>query len=97
VTRTKKAAGTSTVKDEITVTEGGKQRAKPKRVVKTKVSAGQAIPHPAPDNWEEVYDMIKAMRKREIAPVDTMGCQIAGKGEKEPKAFISPLPFCRSY
>jgi endonuclease III len=90
VTRTRKATGTSTVKDEITVTEGGKQRAKPKRVVK-KVSAGQAVPHPAPDNWEEVYDMIKAMRNREIAPVDTMGCQIAGKVEKEPKAFIFPL------
>ncbi|KAG7086375.1 hypothetical protein E1B28_002335 [Marasmius oreades] len=42
-------------------------------------------PHPAPENWREVYDKIKEMRKNVIAPVDTMGCHQAQHAEKDPK------------
>ena len=30
-------------------------------------------PHPAPEHWEEQYGVIKSMRARLEAPVDTMG------------------------
>ena len=29
---------------------------------------------PAPDNWQETYDIILKQRDRVVAPVDTMGC-----------------------
>ncbi|KAF9043696.1 DNA glycosylase [Rhodocollybia butyracea] len=44
--------------------------------------------HPAPENWRAIYDSISEMRysatgcARE-APVDTMGCDVAGEGEGE--------------
>jgi len=41
-------------------------------------------PHPAPARWREAYDMITNMRLREIADVDTMGCQLAQEGEADP-------------
>ncbi|GJJ11847.1 hypothetical protein Clacol_006085 [Clathrus columnatus] len=34
--------------------------------------------HPLPDNWEKVYSSIKDMRKDGGAPIDEMGCHIAG-------------------
>jgi len=43
-------------------------------------------PHPAPENWEETYDLIKEMRKKTVAPVDTMGCDKAQLREIDPKA-----------
>ncbi|KAI0927840.1 hypothetical protein AcW1_005257 [Taiwanofungus camphoratus] len=42
-------------------------------------------PHPPPPRWREVYDKIKEMRSRTVAPVDTMGCGRAQLGEKIPK------------
>ncbi|PFH53574.1 hypothetical protein AMATHDRAFT_137126 [Amanita thiersii Skay4041] len=43
-------------------------------------------PHPAPEKWREVYDTIKEMRSRTVAPVDTMGCDQAQYKEEDPKA-----------
>ena len=52
-------------------------------------------PHPAPESWREVYDTIKEMRSRIIAPVDTMGCDQAQLKESDPKvslfAFDNPI------
>lgn len=42
-------------------------------------------PHPAPENWEETYNQIKEMRKKTVAPVDTMGCAQAQLREIDPK------------
>ncbi|KAF8626206.1 hypothetical protein AX15_004896 [Amanita polypyramis BW_CC] len=42
-------------------------------------------PHPAPEKWKEVYDTIKDMRSRIVAPVDTMGCDQAQLKETDPK------------
>ncbi|KAF8162738.1 DNA glycosylase [Crassisporium funariophilum] len=44
-----------------------------------------ATPHPAPSNWRETYDAIKAMRSQFVAPVDTMGCDQAQWKESDPK------------
>ena len=45
--------------------------------------AGEVEIHP-PANWEEVYEAVKEMRKRVLAPVDTMGCEsLADEGLSE--------------
>jgi endonuclease-3 len=91
---TRKNAKHIEVKEEDTAMEGGKAKVKAKgpRVAKPKkVPSKLEVLHPAPDGWEEVYGIIKAMRKREIAPVDTMGCQLAGKDEADPKVPDRPL------
>ncbi|KAH7093942.1 DNA glycosylase [Auriculariales sp. MPI-PUGE-AT-0066] len=43
------------------------------------------IPHPPPDKWKEVYDLIHEMREGIVAPVDTMGCHVPGQQESEPR------------
>ena len=45
-------------------------------------------PHPTPEHWKEQYDTIKSMRSRVRAPVDTMGCDQAQRGETDPKVPI---------
>jgi endonuclease III len=40
--------------------------------------------HPAPEDWEEVYGLIQKMRSTMIAPVDTMGCDMAHSEDDEP-------------
>ena len=42
-------------------------------------------PHPAPEGWRETYDLIKEMRSRFPAPVDTMGCDTAKWKEMDPR------------
>lgn len=62
------------------------------------VQQSLATPHPAPTKWREVYDIIKYMRSRTVAPVDTMGCDQAQLKEQDPKAsltFTRPYPFRR--
>ncbi|KAJ7891357.1 DNA glycosylase [Mycena olivaceomarginata] len=48
-------------------------------------------PHPTPPHWREVYDCIKEMRSQTVAPVDTMGCHMAQRYEKDPKVDSSTL------
>jgi endonuclease-3 len=64
----------------------------PKKVIKAAspkkakpIPQALASPHPAPENWREVYDTIKDMRTRFTAPVDTMGCDQAQYQESDPK------------
>lgn len=45
-------------------------------------------PHPAPEYWREQFDVIKSMRARLKAPVDTMGCDQAQHGETDPKVLL---------
>ncbi|KAF8589721.1 DNA glycosylase [Ramaria rubella] len=42
-------------------------------------------PHPAPEKWKETYAAIKDMRKEGGAPVDDMGCHMAGGPVSDPK------------
>ena len=50
-----------------------------------------ATPHPTPSNWRETYDTIKEMRSRFVAPVDTMGCDLAQYKETDPKVIMDFL------
>ncbi|KAJ2922224.1 hypothetical protein H1R20_g14858, partial [Candolleomyces eurysporus] len=51
---------------------------------KTTTSAVSTTNSP-PKNWEEVYALIKEMRAKIAAPVDTMGCAQAQNKESDPK------------
>ncbi|KAJ3523329.1 hypothetical protein NMY22_g11489 [Coprinellus aureogranulatus] len=59
----------------------GKGKAKAQKPVPTAL----ATPHPAPEHWEEVYGLIREMRKKIVAPVDTMGCDQAQYKETDPR------------
>lgn len=48
-----------------------------------------AVPHPAPEKWQETYTTIKRMRAQIVAPVDTMGCDQAQHKEEDPKVSTS--------
>jgi len=39
----------------------------------------------APENWEEMYEKLREMRKKVKAPVDTMGCERLGDKAATPK------------
>ncbi|KAJ9630052.1 alpha,alpha-trehalase nth1 [Knufia peltigerae] len=54
----------------------GRAKAKPKIPARKRTAASGEIEIEPPSNWAEMYDTIKAMRKRNpTAPVDTMGCE----------------------
>ncbi|KAM5542812.1 hypothetical protein V8D89_003773 [Ganoderma adspersum] len=65
------------------------ERPKPKRASSSRkpkaIPTALATPHPAPARWRETYDIVKRMRARIVAPVDTMGCEQAQLKESEPK------------
>lgn len=52
-----------------------------KRAVK---NDGQVEIHPPP-RWEEVYDAVKEMRRKILAPVDTMGCETLAEDDASPR------------
>lgn len=45
---------------------------------------GKVEIHP-PDNWEEIYSAVTDMRKRALAPVDTMGCETLAQEQASPR------------
>ncbi|GAA5900806.1 hypothetical protein JCM6882_007669 [Rhodosporidiobolus microsporus] len=84
-TRSRSTAG---IKDEegeeetdVNPTVKGKEKEKkPKSPRKPKVHVeALAVPHAAPKNWEQTYEVIKKQREGIIAPVDTMGCEQGGR------------------
>lgn len=50
--------------------------------------AGEVEIHP-PAKWEEIYDTVKEMRKRTLAPVDTMGCETLAEDRRSPRVCPS--------
>jgi endonuclease-3 len=56
-----------------------------------------ATPHPPPSTWRETYDTIKEMRSRFVAPVDTMGCDLAQYKETDPKVINDYNPFTSTF
>lgn len=63
-----------------TLNKSSKSPRKPKPIQQS-----LAVPHPAPEKWQEIYETIKHMRAQIVAPVDTMGCDQAQYKEKDPK------------
>jgi endonuclease III len=59
-----------------------KPRLQPAKRIKG--SNGDVTTEP-PGNWETVYNVTAAMRKRVLAPVDTMGCESLAETHRSPK------------
>ncbi|KAL0563726.1 alpha,alpha-trehalase nth1 [Marasmius crinis-equi] len=76
-----------TIKVEKTETEITLKSPSPSKSPRKQKPIPQSLktPHPAPENWKEVYDKIREMRKDIVAPVDTMGCDQAQSREEDPK------------
>jgi len=47
---------------------------------------GEVEIHP-PANWEEIYDAVTEMRKKVLAPVDTMGCETLADEHLSPRVM----------
>ncbi|PWW78286.1 DNA glycosylase [Tuber magnatum] len=50
-----------------------------------KVKDEERVKVEAPENWEEMYEKLREMRKKVKAPVDTMGCERLGDKAATPK------------
>ena len=48
---------------------------------KVKIEHGSGI---APPNWEQIYEITTEMRKKVVAPVDTMGCESLAEAHRSP-------------
>lgn len=62
---------------------------KPKKILRQSAKKlvndnGKVEIHP-PDNWEEIYSAVTDMRKRALAPVDTMGCETLAEEQASPR------------
>lgn len=75
------------VEDELSslTPRASSMKTKGKAKAQKPVPIALATPHPAPEHWEEVYGLIREMRKKIVAPVDTMGCDQAQFKESEPR------------
>lgn len=61
------------------IKRGRKQPAK-----KITNEAGEVSIHP-PANWQEIYTAVQEMRKKVLAPVDTMGCETLAEVTRTPR------------
>lgn len=61
-----------------------KRKAKRQPAKKVKQEDGGVVVEP-PTNWEEVYNVTAEMRKKVIAPVDTMGCESLAEEHRSPR------------
>ena len=51
---------------------------------------GEVKIHP-PANWEEIYSSVQEMRKKVLAPVDTMGCETLAEDTRSPRVRITTI------
>ena len=57
---------------------------------------GEVEIHP-PDNWEEIYSAVTEMRKRVLAPVDTMGCETLAEDQASPRVCsVNPFDYAET-
>ena len=90
---TRPTAGSSPCKTEIQAEDGKVRKSSSKRSQKASNNAGEVEIH-SPANWEEIYDSVKEMRKKVLAPVDTMGCETLAEENITPRVSttVSRIP-----
>ena len=85
-------AGVKVEEDELKRSSSKTKRVKRQPARRKVNEAGEVEIHP-PTNWEEIYDAVRVMRKRVLAPVDTMGCErLARDTMSERVSLCSSLP-----
>ena len=91
--RAVKAEETQDIKVEQLPTSSLPKRKPKKQAARKRVdeATGEVTIHP-PANWEEIYSAVQEIRKRIIAPVDTMGCERLAQESASPKVSQSLLP-----
>ena len=67
---------------EVSSTSSRKPRRQPAKHIKGPNGSRTVEP---PPNWERVYNATAAMRKRILAPVDTMGCESLAEAHRSPR------------
>ncbi|KAK8189014.1 DNA glycosylase, partial [Phyllosticta capitalensis] len=68
--------------EDAPVSQPKKPRRKP---AKATTSADGTLQVDPPADWEQVYNMTMAMRRRILAPVDTMGCETLADEQSSPR------------
>lgn len=73
-------------KDTFSASTNGTPKRKPRRQPAKHIKGpnGNLTVEP-PLNWERVYNATAAMRKRVVAPVDTMGCESLAEAHRSPR------------
>ncbi|CZT17201.1 related to DNA repair protein Ntg1 [Ramularia collo-cygni] len=73
-------------KQKIKLEENGTPKAKVKRQPAKKIKTEDgAVTLDPPPNWEEIWNITAEMRKRVLAPVDTMGCENLAEDHRSPR------------
>lgn len=68
------------------VDDGGSAKRKARRQPAKRVTGPNgSVKVEPPPNWEQVYNTCAEMRKRVVAPVDTMGCESLAEEHRSPK------------
>ncbi len=103
VEQTIKLEETEAVSNEYTPTTSSTTKKRARRTVKviqtakkrktsTRANMGdidmEDILVPTPPRWREMYDTMKAMREKIVAPVDTMGCERLADVEVSPRVCL---------
>ena len=79
------ATETRTVKEEV-ISPSKPLPRKPRRApAKRALSPSGDVKIDPPSNWEQMYNLIKEMRSRVLAPVDTVGCERLSDTQAPPK------------
>lgn len=91
-TKRKKAGTKSETKQDAISSSPVKHNVKSPKKAKV-IPQVLSSPHPPPPNWQETYNAIREMRSRFVAPVDTMGCQMAQLEEKDPRVRLHVHPY----
>ncbi|CAG0889399.1 unnamed protein product [Darwinula stevensoni] len=89
-----KGAGISSLPETKSIKEPGRSKRKHVKIVHddsahscTAIATEEKKEKWEPENWQEVLDNIREMRKDRTAPVDTMGCEKCGDETAEPKVY----------
>lgn len=67
----------------------GKLKKAKRQPAKRIVNDAGEVETEAPANWEEIYDAVREMRKKKLAPVDTMGCETLAEEHLTPRVSWS--------
>ncbi|KAL9125725.1 MAG: hypothetical protein Q9217_005117 [Psora testacea] len=66
-------------------TSNGKLQKAKRQPAKRLVGEDGGVKIVPPVNWEEIYNAVKEMRKEQLAPVDTMGCETLAEEHVSPR------------
>lgn len=76
-----------------TIGKLGKARKAKRQPAKRIVSAAGDEEVQPPGDWEEIYEAVREMRKKKLAPVDTMGCETLAESHRTPRVSPTLLLF----